>query len=169
MLFVEFEAYSQGVYYFNEGLIASLLLAFIVAIIGQQLLWEKKLVPSTVLFLSFALGAYLGIDVKPLAASALVLSGSLIGAGIFVALNIEMTLVGFAVMAIASGFFHGHAFAVRIPDSNSASVYILIATILMVVFSCIGFLVQRFIPKTSYLQIIGIVIGIIGVLLLIFR
>ena len=168
MLFVEFEAYSKGFYYFNTSYISSLLLAFIVAIIGSQLLWEKKLVPSVALVLSFLLGGFLGIGVNPLQASALVLSGSIIGAGIFVALNIEMTLVGFAVMAIASGFFHGHAYAVRIPDSANATVYILLATFFMACLSYIGFMVQRFTPKTSFLQIIGIVVGIIGILLLIF-
>ena len=164
----DFELYAKGLYYVNGQTIAVFLLAFIVAILGQQLLWEKKLVPSVVLFLSFILGAFLGIGVKPLQASEIVVAGSLIVAGIFVALNIEMTLVGFAVMAIVAGFFHGHAYAVDIPDSANASTYFAITSVIVLVGMGLGLLVQRNIPKTSYLQVIGIVIGVFGALSLFF-
>ncbi|MFT6810478.1 MAG: hydrogenase/urease accessory protein HupE [Saprospiraceae bacterium] len=163
---LDLEIYSRGVYYFNSNVLVSLILAFIVAVLGFQLLWEKKSVPPVLLFLSFILGAFLGLDVKPLAASELVISGSLIAAGLFVALNLEMTLVGFAVMSIIFGFFHGHAYAVDIPDSANSSLYIFSVALLIGIASFLGFLVQRYISKTSYLQLIGIVISAIGVALL---
>ena len=163
---LDVELYSKGAYYFNSNVLASLLLAFIVAVLGFQLLWEKKAVPSVMLLLSFLLGAFLGMDVKPLAGSELVISGSLIAAGLFVALNLEMTLVGFAVMSIVFGFFHGHTYAVDIPDSANATLYIVTITFVIGIASFLGLLIQRYIPKTSYLQMIGIVISIIGILLI---
>jgi len=164
---LDFEAYTKGGYYINSSVIATWLLAFIVGILGFQLLWEKMAVPSVVLLLTFVLGAFLGLDVKPLGGSDLVIGGSLIATGLFVALNLEMTLVGFAVMAIVFGFFHGHAFGQNIPDSDNAVLYIITSTVVIALCSLLGILIQRVIPKTSYLQIIGIIVSILGIVLLV--
>jgi len=139
-----------------------LLVILSVSIISHTLLYEKKWLLPILFILSMILGGFLGIGVDPLNASEWVIMGSVIASGIILAFQLEFTLVGFALMAIIIGFFHGHAHGTEIPDESNSYLYVLGFTASAVALSLIGYGIQRITKETLHIRLLGAFIAGIG-------
>jgi hydrogenase/urease accessory protein HupE len=137
------------------------------SLIGYTLLLEKKQVLSILFLLCAVIGLWLGSYGKELEATQYVLPLSLIVLSAFLMLQVEFTMVGFALMAIVTGFFNGHDMGLSLHYEQSLLPYIggLIACsilILLLVNKAQGLLTQR-----NGLYMIGGISCMVGIALLV--
>ncbi len=136
------------------------------AILGHGLMTEKHWLPSGAFIMAMALGGWLGIRADSLEMTEVVIMSSVLITGVLIGLQIELTLVGFTLLALGFGFFHGHAHGVEMPYESNVSLYILGFVIGAIILSLVGFAISKLIKKPIYIQLIGAFIGGMGLMML---
>jgi len=137
-----------------------------IAVLGYRLLEEKPWLPSGGFILAMAVGGYLGIHADALEFTELVIVGSVIATGVIIAFDIELTLVGFALMGIIFGFFHGHAHGVEMPDNSNIPLYVLGFVLGAILLTGAGVAIAKMISKPVYIQVLGGVVAGMGLMML---
>jgi len=138
------------------------------SLIGHTLLLEKKRVLSILFLLCAVLGIWLGSYGKELEATQYVIPLSLIVLAVFLMLQVEFTMVGFALMAIVVGFFNGHDMGLNLRYETSLLPYIggLIGCsilLLLLVYKTQSYMAQR-----NGLYMVGGISCIVGIIIVLF-
>lgn len=135
-------------------------------LIGHTLLLEKKRVPSVLFLMCTLLGIWLGSYGKELNPTEYVIPLALVALGLFVALQIEFTMVGFALMAIVIGFFNGHDMGLNLSYTIRFSYFMTYVIVYGVVIIVITEKLIPILTRSSYgLKVIGSGASILGILL----
>ena len=134
-------------------------------LIGHTLLLEKKRVPSVLFLLCTLLGIWLGSYGKELDPTEYVIPLAPVALGLFVALQIEFTMVGFALMAIVVGFFNGHDMGLNLSYTIPLQYFICYVVTYGI---CVAWITEKLVPilTRSYgNKIIGLLASVIGIIL----
>lgn len=134
-------------------------------LIGHTLLLEKKRVLSVLFLLTTLLGIWLGSYGKELDSTEFVIPLALVALGVFLALQIELTMVGFALMAIVVGFFNGHDMGIHLSHKIPFLSFIGYVVGYSVLVSIITEKLAPIITRSYGVKIIGGVACIIGIVL----
>ena len=148
----------------NIPFVSSLILF---VIIGHTLLLEKKRVPSILFIICTLLGIWLGSYGKELDPTEYVIPLALVALGLFVALQIEFTMVGFALMAIVVGFFNGHDMGLHLSYSITFSSFMTYVTVYGIIVMLVTEKLIPYIIRSYGLKLIGSVACILGIYLFI--
>ena len=137
------------------------------SLIGSTLLLEKKQVLSILFLLCAVIGLLLGSYGKELETTQYVIPLSLIVLAVFLMLQVEFTMVGFALMAIVTGFFNGHDMGLSLHYEKSLLPYIggLIACSILLLL--LVHKAQSLMTHRNGLYMIGGISGIVGIALLV--
>ena len=142
-----------------------LLVIFSIAIIGHRLMNEKPWLLSILFVIAMGVGGMQGMHEDPINHGESIIKGSIILCGIVLFLQLEFTLVGYALVAILLGYVHGHAHGVEMPSGSEQFPYIGGYILGAAIISLLGYGVTRLISKTKHYQILGIAIIVIGILI----
>lgn len=145
----------------NIPFVLSLIL---LCLIGQTALLEKKRVLSVLFLLCALLGIWLGSYGKELDATEYVIPMALIVLGIFLMFKIEFTLVGFALMAIVTGFFNGHDMGINLPYSNPMGPFMGYVIAYGTVAIFLTERLKKIIPESYGFRVIGGLVALFGVI-----
>ena len=137
------------------------------SLIGHTLLLEKKRVLSILFLLCAVLGIWLGSYGKELEATQYVIPLSLIVLSVFLMLQVEFTMVGFALMAIVAGFFNGHDMGLSLHYEKSILPYIGGLIGCSILFLLLVYKVQSFMAQRNGLYMVGGISCIVGIILLV--
>lgn len=142
-----------------------LLVLILLCLIGQTLLIEKHRVTTILFIISALIGLSLGSHGKALDPTEYVVPLSVFTLGLLVAFQVELTLVGYALMAIVIGFFHGHNLGVSLEYADSLMMSIVSLILYAGLVTVAIERIYHSLTNPNIVKILGGVIGLIGLLL----
>ena len=133
-----------------------------VAILGHHFMHEKPWLPSILFIIAMVIGSVFGIKGDELPFMEEVIKGSIAICGILLWGKFELTLVGFSLIAIFAGYFHGYAHGFEMPIGSNTALYdagfVLGATII----SLLGYAIAKFFTDGLGIRTIGAFLAGLG-------
>lgn len=150
-------------------LVVTGLTALLIGMIGQELLWEKRMVPPLAFIMAFVMGAYLGVGVRPLAHSEEVIMVCFLVIAVMIALHMAMTLVGIAVLSIVAGFYQGHSIISHVGYVDQPYLMIWAMTFVNIALIGLSIAIVEWASKAITIQWIGVISALGALILILWR
>lgn len=131
------------------------------------LLKERKWLPSVAFIGAMLVGGSLGINASALSLTEPLIVLSVIIAGIFVALKVNIQSIYLSVIAAIFGFFHGHAHGVEMPEGSNVPLYILGFVLGATILCVIGYGLDRVLKNEMHVRLVGALVAGMGLIMLI--
>lgn len=137
-----------------------------ITLIGHHLMDEKPWLPSILFIIAMAIGGFLGSTADPINITELVIQASVIICGIIIWGQLRLTLVGFALLGIIFGFFHGHAHGTEMPIDSPIHIYIIGYVLGATLLSLVGYLIAKLFTSGLGIRTLGAFIAGMGTAML---
>ena len=134
-----------------------------VAILGHYFMHEKSWLPSILFVIAMVIGSLFGVKGDELPFMEEVIKLSIVVCGVLIWGKFELTLVGFSLIGIIAGYFHGYAHGFEMPAQSNTALYTGGFVLGSIIISLLGYGIAKFFTDGLGIRTIGAFLAGLGV------